>query len=216
MQTVPPQATSILDVACGIARYHRIWLNCGYKVTGVDLSDTFIQAAKSNNPACAYYMQDVQALDLPQHYDIVTALQPGAYNALMARGIFRHLNSGGVFLLETRNPNHPRQRFYREDQRTWTHEEGIFKLRRHEYDPVRQGYITEQVDIDPTQDEIVIRDYSDGAGVGDGGPMPIRWFQEILTAAGFQRFALFSRECEPMELNDESIYKIWLAAYKED
>ena len=50
LKIFPKHATSILDVACGIGRYHKVWLESGYKVTGTDLSELFIENAIKNNP----------------------------------------------------------------------------------------------------------------------------------------------------------------------
>jgi 2-polyprenyl-3-methyl-5-hydroxy-6-metoxy-1,4-benzoquinol methylase len=85
----PKQAKSILDVACGIGRYHKVWLEKGYRVTGTDLSEFFIEHAKKINPAADYYACDAQSLPTDIKYDIVTASEPGLMNAYIIRNIYK-------------------------------------------------------------------------------------------------------------------------------
>ena len=210
LKIFPNQARTILDVACGIGRYHKVWLENGYKVTGTDLSEVFIQNAIKNNPSADYFVCDAQKLPSDKKYDIITASEPGMMNAYIIRNIYNCLNHGGIFVLESRNPTHPRSRGFRPEKRTWNYENGIFKLLRHEFNFATQTYEHEEITIDPSKDEIIIYDNSGGPG-----DVPMLRIQETLIAAGFNGIETYSRDCEKMEFTDESIYKIWLVAKKE-
>ena len=206
LKIFPKQAKTILDVACGTGRYHKVWLENGYTVTGTDLSEYFIENAAKINPAATYFACDAQALPTDQQYDIITASEPGMMNAKIIRNIYKCLNPGGIFILESRNPNHPRSRGFRPEQRTWTHENGVFKLLRHEFNFATQIYEHEEIIIDPTKDEIIIHENN------GGGDVPMLRIQETLIAAGFDNIEFYSRDCEKMDFADESIYKIWIVA----
>jgi SAM-dependent methyltransferase len=208
LKIFPEQAKSILDVACGIGRYHKVWLENGYCVTGVDISEFFIENAQKNNPAADYYVCDAQKLPADKKYDIVTASEPGMMNAYIIRNIYKCLNPDGIFILESRNPNHPRSRGFRTEKRTWSYKNGIFTLLRHEFNFTNQIYESEEIIIDPSKDEIIIHDNS------GGGDVTMLRIQETLIAAGFDEIETYSRDCEKMEFADESIYKIWLVAKK--
>ena len=208
LKLFPENAHSILDVACGIGRYHKVWLEKGYCVTGTDLSDYFIENAIKINPTANYYACDAQELPTNVKYDIVTASEPGMMNAYIIRNIYKCLNDGGIFILESRNPNHPRSRNFRPEQRTWSYENGVFKLFRREFNFVTQRYDIENITIDPSKDEILITDHS------GGGDVPMLRIQETLIAAGFDKIDIYSRDCEKTDFSDESIYKIWLVARK--
>lgn len=208
LKIFPKQIKSILDVACGIGRYHKVWLENGYSVTGTDLSEFFIEHAKKINPTADYYVCDAQKLPTEIKYDIITASEPGMMNAYIIRNIYKCLNTNGIFVLESRNPNHPRSRDFRPEKRTWSYENGIFTLFRREFNFISQIYEIEEIIIDPSKDEIKIFDHS------GGGDVPMLRIQETLIAAGFNEIETYSRECEKMEFADESIYKIWLVARK--
>ena len=206
LKIFPEHAKSILDVACGIGRYHKVWLEKGYVVTGTDLSEVFIKNAKQNNPSANYFVCDAQKLPIDVKYDIVTASEPGLMNAYIIRNVYKCLNPDGIFVLESRNPNHPRSRDFRPEKRTWEFQDGIFKLFRREFNFASQIYEIEEIIIDPSKDEIVIYDYS------GGGDVPMLRIQETLIAAGFNEIDTYSRDCDKMDFKDESIYKIWLVA----
>lgn len=110
--------------------------------------------------------------------------------------------------MESRNPNHPRSKNFRPEQRTWSYENGVFQLFRREFNFIKQIYEIEEIIIDPSKDEIIIFDHS------GGGDVPMLRIQETLIAAGFNTIETYSRDCEKMEFEDDSIYKIWLVAKK--
>jgi len=212
LKIFPKHAKTILDVACGIGRYHKVWLENGYNVTGTDLSEYFIENAIKINPIANYFVCDAQELPSDNKYDIVTASEPGMMNAYIIRNIYKCLTHDGVFILESRNPNHPRSRGFRPEQRTWSCENGIYKLLRHEFNFITQMYEHEEIIIDPSKDEIMIYDNS-SIGAGD---VPMLRIKETLIAAGFNDIEIYSRDCKKMEFTDESIYKIWIVASKRE
>ncbi|MCL2284927.1 MAG: class I SAM-dependent methyltransferase [Firmicutes bacterium] len=104
LKIFPGHAKSILDVACGIGKYHKVWLEKGFAVTGTDLSEVFIENARVNNPDADYFVCDAQQLPIEAKYDIVTASEPGMMNAYIIRNIYKCLKPDGIFVLESRNP----------------------------------------------------------------------------------------------------------------
>ncbi len=71
----PDPAAKIIDLACGKGR-HSIFLNSlGYDVTGVDLSQQSIAAAKKfENEKLHFAVQDLRSLVMPKEFDIALNL----------------------------------------------------------------------------------------------------------------------------------------------
>jgi SAM-dependent methyltransferase len=72
-----PNSQSILNLGCGTGNHDFIFGNKGYKVTGVDLSQSMIDIAnaKKQNEAQLDFLQgDIRTLKLNQTFDIVMSL----------------------------------------------------------------------------------------------------------------------------------------------
>ncbi len=112
--------TQILDIGCGTGRHAIELSKRGYKVTGIDLSDSMLKSAKKNalneNLNIDFQKQDARALTFNNEFDLAIMLCEGAFplmetdemnfqilqnasNALKERGklIFTTLN--GLFPL---------------------------------------------------------------------------------------------------------------------
>lgn len=106
----------VLDLACGEGFYTRqLKLRGALEVDGVDISKAMIDLARESEAqqplGIHYYEQDVQFLDLPKKYDLITAsyLLNYAMNpkelGRFASAISKHLNPGGRFITINSNPD---------------------------------------------------------------------------------------------------------------
>lgn len=105
----------ILDVACGTGRHSIELARRGYGVTGVDLSESQLERARSKAEAAGvkvnFERQDARDLNFHREFDVVLNICEGAF-ALMAEdaedfkiltGIARALKPGGRFIMTTLN-----------------------------------------------------------------------------------------------------------------
>ena len=69
-------ARSLLDLGCGSGRHAGFFAEHGYQVTGVDLSEPMLEAARSNltNDEIAFHQGDVRSVRLQQRFDVVVSL----------------------------------------------------------------------------------------------------------------------------------------------
>lgn len=65
----------LLDLGCGPGNNIKtlVELNDTYSVTGVDLSNSFLNIAKKSLPHCTFIQEDLRCLELPSKFDIVIA-----------------------------------------------------------------------------------------------------------------------------------------------
>ena len=71
--TERPSCKTILDVACGTGEHH-LYLKSHFKITGIDLNETFIDIAKNKNPECDYHTADMREFDLNTKFDVIICL----------------------------------------------------------------------------------------------------------------------------------------------
>jgi SAM-dependent methyltransferase len=94
----------ILDYGCGLADFYKFLKRRNIKVnyTGVDINETFINAAKNNYPECRFRVMNIDEDELDEYYDyificgvfnlLVPGVQDDLRNALVA--LFKHCNKG--------------------------------------------------------------------------------------------------------------------------
>lgn len=64
----------ILDVGCAGGRDSQIFVDHGFEVVGIDITESFIAAAKKRIPQATLYVMDVLELDFPDdHFDFIWA-----------------------------------------------------------------------------------------------------------------------------------------------
>jgi SAM-dependent methyltransferase len=98
---------TVLDAGCGTGRVGVELARRGIAVTGVDLDDHMLAAARRKAPDLQWVLDDLVQLDLcdptgaPAHFDVVVAagnvmiyLAPGSEPAVVAR-LARHVRDGG-------------------------------------------------------------------------------------------------------------------------
>jgi SAM-dependent methyltransferase len=101
-----PSARTLLDVACGTG-HHLSHLRDHYSVEGVDISEEMLRVARARLPDVPLHQGDMRSLELGRTFDAVTCLfssigyaqGPDELTATID-GFGRHLNGGGVLVLE--------------------------------------------------------------------------------------------------------------------
>lgn len=105
-----PGARTILNLGCGSGRHDRPLIALGYTVTGVDLSEEMLAAARNaaaGSESLDYVQGDARSVRLDKTFDVVIALfhvmSYQVTNAdLMAAfaTVHSHLNPGGTFIFD--------------------------------------------------------------------------------------------------------------------
>ena len=101
-----PNASTLLDVACGTGK-HLEHLRTRFECEGTDLDEGLLRVARDRVPDVPLHQGDMRDLDLGRKFDVVTCLFSaigfvGGPDGLAAAAhtFARHLNSGGVALVE--------------------------------------------------------------------------------------------------------------------
>jgi len=109
------RAKTILDVGCGTGRHALELARRGYKVAGVDLSDSLLaqarETAQTENLDVTFITCDARALDLKTPFDVVLSICEGAFSLmetdemdlLILENMARALRPGGKLILTAPN-----------------------------------------------------------------------------------------------------------------
>jgi SAM-dependent methyltransferase len=101
-----PEARTLLDVACGTGK-HLEHLRTRFECAGTDLDGGLLDVARRRVPGVPLEQADMRDFDLGRRFDVVTCLFSaigfvGGPDGLAAaaRAFARHLNPGGIALVE--------------------------------------------------------------------------------------------------------------------
>jgi len=103
------EVKSILDLGCGTGRHDVEFAKKGYKVTGIDQSETMLQIAdkESSNENTRYIKDDARYLELNEKFDAVVSLfHVASYQTSNEdlcnyfKTASKHLKKGGIFLFD--------------------------------------------------------------------------------------------------------------------
>jgi SAM-dependent methyltransferase len=104
------KSQSILNLGCGSGRHDRCLTELGYSVTGVDMSEEMLSAAKAaavGNSALEYFLGDARSIRLDIKFDVVISLfhvmsYQVTNNDLKAAfaTAAAHLKPGGLFIFD--------------------------------------------------------------------------------------------------------------------
>jgi SAM-dependent methyltransferase len=154
---VPPGAT-VLDVCCGSGHVTGELVECGYRVTGVDVSPELISLARKNVPGAGFVVQDIRQLHLPIQFDAAISTFD-ALNHLLSindlqdafRAVAQTLKSGALFFFDMNL-----EEAYSLDLHNWNVavEEDSVSLVRGTFDPISKLAETELLWFVRTGDEI--------------------------------------------------------------
>lgn len=103
----------ILDLACGHGRHANVLAKLGHHVTGMDLTEGFLEQAKEEaaklNVHVHYIQQDMRELEAKEAFDRVFVLYTAIgyfddeQNEQVFRKIFNALKLGGIFCFDSHN-----------------------------------------------------------------------------------------------------------------
>ncbi|HEY9226334.1 MAG TPA: class I SAM-dependent methyltransferase [Gemmatimonadaceae bacterium] len=105
---VHPTCETILDLACGTGEHaHRLAVDHGFRVDGVDLEPRLLDIARRKHPNGRFWLADMSTFELPNRYDAITCLfsSIGYLRTLdrveqALRCFRRHLAPNGVVIVE--------------------------------------------------------------------------------------------------------------------
>lgn len=164
-------AAEIMDLYCGYGRHAIELAKLGYRVTGIDATQAFLdiatQKAREENVAIDFRLCDMRELDYSQRFDaVINMFAAFGYftdeeNAEVLKRVAKALRSGGLFLIDLLN----REWMVRNNlNRYWRHPSGEYVL---SYKvELKHGIVTmkrvliNQVTEKKTQYEFVLRAYS--------------------------------------------------------
>ncbi len=69
-----PEASELLDVACGTGEHARFLVEMGFRVDGCDIEPDFVEIAAGKNPEGSFVQGDMVDFDLGKPYDVVLCL----------------------------------------------------------------------------------------------------------------------------------------------
>jgi SAM-dependent methyltransferase len=135
MIDLKPEAR-ILDLCCGYGRHSIEFAQRGFKVTGYDLSDFFIEKAKKDSAELGLEIEfvkgDMRKLPFEQKFDAVINIftsfgyfDKESDDFKVTKGVSRALKEGGLLLLDLKNREHLIRNF---QGRRWRQEEDFVML----------------------------------------------------------------------------------------
>jgi SAM-dependent methyltransferase len=95
----------VLDLGCGIGMITGAFVRSGYLYTGIDVSETATNIARSKFPECSFHVANIANLPLPVKYDVILErtvfihLTEDDYWRSAISEVKRLLAPGGVFIL---------------------------------------------------------------------------------------------------------------------
>ena len=199
----------ILDLACGLGSYHKVWLNAGHKVTGTDLSETFIMMARNNNPGAEYRVENFYDLDEENEYDLVTMIDTPVEDEDVPRNAYRALKPGGHFIFQTSNPEYLHMRGTNlKNRRDWKeNEDRTFLLTRNEYNEDIDRWEYEEWRLDLENGEIVIEN-------NFSHNLTLSRMVDILLSVGFSSVAFLDANGRPYGTAHEEPKNYFCVAHK--
>lgn len=210
---LPPQTASILDVACGIARYHQQWLKSGIEVTGIDISETFIRYARQFNQqyeGAQYLVCDFNDLPFENRFDAAVWTDPVELTGLAVNRAYRALRPGGVFLYEMWNDNYEKYHTSprHNEARTWTCKDGVYHLIRHEYNRATSVTEHEEIIFDVPNDTMTHKKGLGGKKVNHHCAM------QFLEAAGFRNVRFVDYDGQPFSPEAAHVKRFFMIGEK--
>ncbi|GHU60354.1 hypothetical protein FACS1894171_1470 [Clostridia bacterium] len=201
----------ILDIACGLAIYHKVWVDAGHTVVGTDLSDTFIFMANNNNdsPNTSYRVENYYDLAEENEYDLVTLIDTPVEDEELPGNVFRALKPGGNFVFQIANPLYEHVRGpININYRNWCEKDDqTFVLTRHEYNDEIDRWEYEEWSIDVENAEILVQHHF-------ARNLSFKGVTDILKKTGFSTVAFFDHEGRPFDQGEEKPRAYFVMAHR--
>ncbi len=103
-----PDTVSIMDLCCGEGRYTVLLKDRGYRITGLDISETLIDSGRKKYPHLDLRLGDMR--EIPGTYDLILSLftsfgyfDTDEENESVVKAVYNALNPGGVYWLDFLN-----------------------------------------------------------------------------------------------------------------
>ena len=100
-----PQGRSLLDAGCGIAMFSSSLVDLGFDVTGVDVSATALERARSREPRATFVPGSLETLSLGRRFDVVVVVdvllhvvKERAWRSALA-ALAAHVCPGGMLVI---------------------------------------------------------------------------------------------------------------------
>jgi SAM-dependent methyltransferase len=107
----PAPGAAVLDACCGPGRHSLELSSRGYRVTGIDITEAYLEAARESArglETARFLHADIRDFDMPETFDLALNLYTSfgyfadpADDAAALRRLRRALKSGGALILET-------------------------------------------------------------------------------------------------------------------
>ena len=102
----------LLDLCCGMGRLTAEFARLGFRPTGVDITQIYLEAARDDAAyeklPIEYIREDVRSFKRPSAFDVAVNLyvsfgyfENPAHDRLLAKNAFESLKPGGCFIIET-------------------------------------------------------------------------------------------------------------------
>ncbi|MFC0558905.1 class I SAM-dependent methyltransferase [Halalkalibacter alkalisediminis] len=120
----------VLDLCCGAGRHSRWFAKRGLNVTGIDLSNTLLEEAKTQSQTLGikYIRSDMRNITFNNEFDIVVNLftsfgyfEDDQDNERVFTRVYSSLKEGGYFLFDYLNPSFTRENLVPFSQQTIDH-----------------------------------------------------------------------------------------------
>lgn len=210
---IAPDSKSILDVACGIGRYHQVWLDCGIEVTGTDISETFLNYAREYNSKYTnvkYVLCDYNDMTFTNEFDLVVFTDPVELTGETTYNIYRALKSGGKFIYEIWNENYYKYHNHvrHKDHQTWTEKNGVYHLIRNKYNKSTSTKEYEEIIFDVPNDTMIVKENLNAKYVS------MYSHTQILKAAGFTNVRFIDYDGEDFDPSNDQVQRFFMVGEK--
>lgn len=177
-----PQGASVLDLCCGMGRHSLALSDFGYRVTGVDLSEVLLEAARQHDTAnrVTWLQGDMRQVPHSGPFDAVVNLftsfgyfKDDGENGKVLREIARLVKPGGRFMIDFLNAAYVESKLIPQSVR----KEGSCTIK--ETRKIEDGFVRKHIVIrEPGQPE---RQYTEQVKL-----YSLEWFESQLTEAGLR------------------------------
>lgn len=137
---------TILDLACGGARYTSIFKNMGYRILGLDLSETLVNFGKKNDPQLNIVVGDMR--HIPGMFDLILSLftsfgyfEEDEENEKVIHAVSNALNDNGIFWMDFLNPSYLAQHLVPESRSCFSDDCDVIEKRRIENQRVKKDIL---------------------------------------------------------------------------
>ncbi|MBP3962103.1 class I SAM-dependent methyltransferase [Paenibacillus lignilyticus] len=179
---------SVLDIGCGMGRHALALAQLGYKVTGIDLSESLLQKAREcNEQGHIHSLIQGDMRELPFEdgsFDATVNLftsfgyfEMEADNHRVIREIRRVLKPRGAFLIDFMNPSYVAANLVPHSERT----DELTRLHIREQRAIADGWVVKQIHITPQEGTEASRNYVERVRL-----FPLPWFEQALREAGLE------------------------------